>query len=351
VKKLISRRFRFLWLAAVLSAATAAAASAMEPETAISPPAKTLLSFAVISDIHVQKWNRKSHEKLARALTDLKRAEPDARALVVGGDLGDGLPGDYETLGRLMGKLPHPKRVFYNIGNHEYYKAWHDKRGYWSDAFPNGEPERASQQRFLAFAGRKKLYEDAWESGYHFIFLGSEQYRQSDPANQEDAWLSDAQLGWLERTLADGEKPDKPVFVFLHQPLPCTVAGSRTRSNERGVVQHERLRAILAMHPQAILFTGHTHWELKSARTLVRDGFTMVNTSSVYEPYSEADAAYGQEYGRSEGVVVEVYPDRVLIRGRSFTEQAWIPEAQFEVKPAGGRKPQQQKASHGTLCP
>jgi Icc protein len=332
VKNSLSRRFRFLCLAVALSATTAAVASASERETAISPPAKTLLSFAVISDIHVQKWNRHSHEKLAQALNDLKRAEPDAQALVVGGDLGDGLQGDYETLGKLMRALPHPKRVFYNIGNHEYYKAWHDKQGHWSGAFPNGESERASQRRFLAFAGRKALYEDAWVSGYHFIFLGSEQYRQSDPANKEDAWLSDAQLGWLERALADGEQPGKPVFVFLHQPLPCTVAGSRTRSDGRGVVQHERLRAILAKHPQVILFTGHTHWELKSAHTLVRDGFTMVNTSSVYEPFNEADAAYGQEYGKSEGVAVEVYPNRVLIRGRSFTEKAWIPEAQFEVK-------------------
>lgn len=339
MKKRRWRRFRILWLAAGLSLSFSAVASA-ENDTAVTIPSdKPLLSFAVISDIHVRKWNWNSQEKLKQALNDLQQAEPDAQALVVNGDLGDGLPGDYATLGMLMARLPHPKRLFYNIGNHEYYKSWYDKNGYWSHAFPNGESEQASQQRFLEFAGRKKLYEDVWVDGYHFLFLGSEQYRQSDERNKEDAWLSDAQLSWLEQELADGEKPGKPIFVFLHQPLQNTVAGSKTMTYNLGVVQHERLRAILAKHPQAILFSGHTHWELKSAQTLVRDGFTMVNTSSVYEPYSEANIAYDQEYGRSEGVAVEVYPGRVLVRGRNFADGQWIADAQFKVKPKAAQKP------------
>lgn len=332
------RKLRLLWLAAALSLTTASAAFAdVEDDRTQSVP-KPALTFDVISDIHVQKWNTVSHDKLKRAMIDLQKAEPDAQALVINGDLGDGMPGDYETLRRLIGSLPHPAPLFYNIGNHEYYKAWHDTDGYQSNSFPNGETEQASQQRFLDFAGRKKLYEDAWVSGYHFIFLGSEHYLQFDPNVREGAWLSDDQLAWLEKTLADREKPDKPIFVFLHQPLPGTVAGSQTYGNIRSVIQHERLRAILEKHPQSILFSGHTHWELRSERTVWRNGFTMVNSSSVYEPYNEADVAYDQEYDRSEGLTVEVYEDRVIIRGRDFANGAWIPEAQFELKPAAASK-------------
>ncbi|WP_156158061.1 metallophosphoesterase family protein [Gordoniibacillus kamchatkensis] len=251
------RRLRIVWLAAAMSLACSAVAFASAPVEKKAPatvsPHAPLLTFAVVSDIHVQKWNRHSQAKLRRALADLQQAEPLAQALVVNGDLGNGQPGDYETLGRLMNGLPHPKRLFYNIGNHEYYKAWYDKYGHWSPDFPNGESERASQHRFLQFAGRKRLYEDAWVSGYHFIFLGSERYRQSDVRIGEDAWLSDGQLKWLDRALAEEEKPGKPIFVFLHQPLPFTVAGSHT---SRGVVQHERLRAVLSRHPGAIYFRG-----------------------------------------------------------------------------------------------
>lgn len=321
-----------LWLAAALSVTAASAVSAEEDRSTLGP--QPALTFEVLSDIHVQKWDTLSHDKLTQALKDLQTAEPGAQAMIINGDLGDGMPGDYETLRKLMSSLPHPSQLFYNIGNHEYYKAWHDANGYQSYAFPNGETEQASQQRFLDFAGRKKLYEDSWVSGYHFILLGSERYRQSDPSVKEDAWLSNDQLAWLEKSLSDREEPNRPIFVFLHQPLPYSVAGSQTEWNSRSVVQHEQLRAILAKHPQAILFSGHTHWELSSKRTIVRDGFTMVGSSSVYEPYSEADVAYDQEYGRSEGLAVEVYDDRVVIRGRDFTNGAWIPEAQFEVKPS-----------------
>jgi Icc protein len=305
---------------------TLASASTDTLKTVSSSP---VLKFAVISDIHVESSKEQSQTKLKQALGDLNKAVPDSQALVVNGDLGNGLPEDYAALTKLMNALPHPNNVFYTMGNHEYYKSWVDSKGDWSaDTFPNGETEKASQARFLRFAGRDKLYTDNWLEGYHFIFLGSEQYRQSDSANGEDAWLSDAQLAWLEQKLNEKEEPQKPIFIFLHQPLPHTVAGSESI---RGVVQFTRLTDILSKHPQVILFTSHTHWELKSSHTLVKDKFTMVNTSSVFEPYDNTDHAYSQDLNMSEGLTVEVYPNRVIIRGRDFTHAQWIPTAQFSL--------------------
>jgi hypothetical protein len=57
----------------------------------------------------------------------------------------------------------------------------------------------------------------------------------------------------------------------------------------------------------------------------------MVNSSSVYEPYDESDKPYSQMQHRSEGLAVEVYPDKVVIQGRDFTNRAWIPKARYEV--------------------
>jgi Icc protein len=292
------------------------------------------LRFSVISDIHVGKWSKKSQKKLTQALTDIHAAMPDSQALVVNGDLGNGFPEDYETLGNIMKAIDLPKNVFYTIGNHEYYKAWYDKYGAWNaNRFPNNETVQASQARFLNFTRKTSLYDDAWVSGYHFVFLGSEAYRQNDPNNKEDAWLSDSQLNWLETTLKEEEQPLKPIFVFLHQPLPNTVAGSQTYLHQRGVVQADRLRAILIQHPQVVFFSGHTHRELKSDHTLVTDTFTMVNSSSVYAPYDETNTAFDQKDQRSEGLDVEVFAEKVLIQGRDFTHQAWIPKARFEIKP------------------
>lgn len=308
-----------------------AAAAAAPPDSASG--SKPLFRFAVISDIHVEAWNKESHSKLRKALTDLGTHVP-GQALVINGDLGNGLPKDYETLGMLMQENPYPGQVVYTIGNHEFYKAWTDASGQWNEAgFPNGETAEASINRFLQFTGYEKVYHDSWIGGYHFVFLGSETYRQTDDSYAEDAWLSENQLNWLEGVMAEGAEKGKPIFVFLHQPLPYTVAGSYTAFNSRAVVQHDRLREILSRYPQTIFFSGHSHWELGSSGTLIRDGFTMVNSSSVLTPYDTKDNPIAAEEQKSEGVVVEVTGSGVQIKGRNFTAGDWIPEASYMVVP------------------
>nr|AFK65378.1 phosphohydrolase [Paenibacillus mucilaginosus K02] len=181
------------------------------------PGEKPKLSFPVISDIHIQSWHTESHMKFTQALQDLNAVNPASDALVINGDLTNGMPADYAKLQELIGQQPHPRSVFYTIGNHEFYKAWFDADGYWNPAtFPNGETEEASIARFLDLTGQKnKVYYDQMVKGYHFIFLGSEQYRQSDPANLEDAYLSSEQLDWLKKTLRKGASSDKPI-ASLH---------------------------------------------------------------------------------------------------------------------------------------
>lgn len=316
---------------AVMADAAGAAASVLA--AAPSGGAGPVFRFAVISDIHVEAWNKESHTKLGQALSDLGTNAP-GQALVINGDLGNGLPKDYETLGKLMKETPYPGQVVYTIGNHEFYKAWTDASGKWNEAaFPNGETSEASINRFLQFTGYEKVYHDSWIGGYHFVFLGSESYRQTDESYAEDAWLSENQLSWLERVMAEGAEDGKPIFVFLHQPLPYTVAGSYTDFNSRAVVQHDRLKEILSRYPQTVFFSGHSHWELGSPGTLIREGFTMVNTSSVLTPYDTTDNPIAAEERKSEGLVVEVTGNRVQIKGRNFTAGDWIPEASYTVEP------------------
>lgn len=287
---------------------------------------KPYLCFPVISDIHVQYWDTDAHNKFAAALIDLNEINPACDALIINGDLGDGRPSDYQVLSNLLATASHPQHIYYTIGNHEFYKAYYDQNGNWNpNTFPNLETDRMSIERFLSFAKLPSLYYDTWMKGHHFIFLGSEQYKQSDPTMNEDAYLSEAQLTWLKTTLNQNYIRDKAIFVFLHQPLPGTVSGS----NNRGVVQFEALRVLLSQYPEVILFTGHTHWELRLSNTLVRNTFTMVNSSSVHKPYDANDLPLAGN--KSEGLFIEVYADRIVIKGRDFAGKRWIPEAQFTI--------------------
>ncbi|WCK54934.1 metallophosphoesterase [Aneurinibacillus sp. Ricciae_BoGa-3] len=287
------------------------------------------IRFSVISDIHIQTHDTTSQQKLKGALQDIKRLDPKQDALIVNGDLTEGMPADYALLANIMSKNPRPAHVFYTIGNHEFHKAWFDKAGQRKDAtFPNGETEKASIQQFLAFAHQKKVYYDEWIRGYHFIFLGSEKYRQSDPKYGEDAYLSNAQLDWLRARFNEGTG-DKPVFVFLHQPLSNTVSGTNGYGNDRAIIQHQELKSILEKHPEVVFFTGHTHWELGLPKTLVQDSFTMVNESSVWEPWTANNKpAPGK---RSEGLYIEVFGDRILINGRDYINHKWIQDAAYTI--------------------
>ncbi len=284
------------------------------------------ISFSVISDIHVQYWDEQAQNKLVAALKDLHQYNFDLDTLVINGDLGDGRPADYAKLQSIMQKNTIPKTVCYTMGNHEFYKAYYNSAGAWSpNTFPNGESDQDSIARYLSNTGMPGIYYDRWIKGYHFIFLGSEQYRQSDPGNNEDAWLSPTQLTWLQQKLQENYVQRKPMFVFLHQPLPGTVSGS----SARGVVQHEELKHLLSMYPEVFLFSGHTHWELRLPTTLVRDGFTMINSSSVSYPYDGNDQPL--QGNRSEGLVVETYENRVHIRGRDFAARSWVADADYII--------------------
>lgn len=288
-----------------------------------------VLTFQVLSDIHLVTDAAVS--KFRNALIDLQLASPRSDALVINGDLGNGRPEDYATLNKVMNSQVHPKQLFYTIGNHEFYKAWYNRHGEWSkDSFPNGEQETSSIERFLQLTGEQKVYYDRWVNGYHFIMLGSERYRQTDPGVGDDAYLSQQQLTWLSTKLTEGER-SRPAFVFLHQPLPGTVAGSSV-PNYRGVVQHQRLKELLAEYPKVILFTGHTHWELKLPNMVVKDQFTMINSSSVYEPWNSADMPIPAIQGSSEGLVVEVYKDLVQVRGRDCHNHKWNLHAKHVIK-------------------
>ncbi|MBL0388598.1 metallophosphoesterase [Tumebacillus sp. ITR2] len=289
------------------------------------------LRFPVISDVHVQASDPRSQTKLKATLQDLYDIDPAADALVLNGDLGNGKQADYNTLRTLLAGNPHPTTLLYNIGNHEFYNAWYDRNGtYAPKTFPNGETEFMAINRYLQLTGESKVYYDRWIKGYHFLFLGAEKSRQSDMSIGDDAWLSQEQLNWLKQKLAENRQSDKPVFVFLHQPLTNTVSGSWWQNGtDRGVVQAESLKSILAGYPEVILFSGHTHAQLNLPRTMVRESFTMFNSSAEIGPEAAGGAPVLAD--SSEGLYVEVHSDKVIVRGRDFSKKTWVPQAQFTV--------------------
>ncbi len=79
--------------------------------------------------------------------------------------------------------------------------------------------------------------------------------------------------------------------------------------------------AILNRFPQAVFFSGHRHFTLKNQpKTIYQNHFTMFNDSSVRNPITPENRFVGDR----EGLVVQVFKDKVIVKGRDFTHQKWI---------------------------
>lgn len=263
-----------------------------------------LFTFNVISDVHCGESPREDVRFLA-ALEDLGRANPKAAALCVVGDLVEtSTEANYDRFNACLAKVPHPP-VYAVLGNHDV--RW----------LKGGYPEAI--ERFKRRTGMPGAYFDRWIEGHHFIFLGT------DEDLKDAASLGPVQLAWLEARLAERAERTKPIFVFLHQPLVRTTAGTYpedgyTTEYPDGVVQDAQLRNVLGRYPQVLFFTGHTHATVESPEEVHRKtGFACVNTAATAYTIGKGAA--------SQGLCVDVYRNKVVVKGRSFAERAWSTSA------------------------
>lgn len=275
---------------------------------------KLLYKFSVLTDLHITSERSAHISHLRTALAEINKLAPDTAAIfTVGDNTNGGTKEDYELLLKTveegMGGSEIP--IYYGLGNHELVF--------------NGT--YASQMElFKKYTGMPGAYFSVSIGGTKAIFLGSDE-------QVGEGVMHKAQLDWLEDELAS-VGTEKPVYLFMHQPLIETVSGSLYSKDPD--VQYwygfsganSRLRALLKKYPNAILFTGHTHWTFESEGPILYgngDDASFVNCGAVGYLWTDDD----NSTGGSEGYYVEVYEDYILIRGREFVSGKWCGAAQF----------------------
>jgi 3',5'-cyclic AMP phosphodiesterase CpdA len=314
-------------LATAGAGAAAAVLAPAVPAWAQPSRAGRRMRLHVLSDTHVSDVFPATMQDVRASLEDLWSVGPDPDALVVVGDVTEyGHPQDYRLFGLTLQTSPHPHRVLYAIGNHEYHSG--------------GTATAAEmRQRFLDFAGLDNVYHVTEVAGYPLVFIGSEGLAPGDTNN--NAWaatLSDAQLNWLESTLASCARPDRPTLLFCHQPI-------------ENVVQSARLRQILAATPNLIYFWGHWHSDLNwltqgpDPRLLSnQDGFWRVATGATTYLWQNTRQPNGATVSTfqgdwKQGLLVDVYDDGVVVRGRDFYRREWVAGFQATIPMGVTRQP------------
>ena len=290
-----------------------------------------LFEFQIVSDTHVTDSNSHIYnQRFKQMLEDVVTTSPDSKGIVVVGDVTDtGAAKEYENVISVYEAAEDAPRMYWSIGNHDYALSYGDTQ--------------TQRELFLQYSGLESVYYDEWIADTHFVFLGSE---ETDTASGTGAIISDTQLDWLETTLADGYEEGRPIFVFLHQSVYNTVAGSLPGQGWDGIGvagviddSEARLMSILAEYPEAIFFSGHSHWEMNSTDTMYERTASMCtafNTASVaylWTSYGDTYSggwSYDDEVGGSQGYYVKVYEDKVLVIGRDFEDGGlWIPSATY----------------------
>ncbi len=276
---------------------------------------KPIMSFGVSSDMHIGGGTTQyeNDKKLENALKQYNKLIPKSAAMVFVGDLTNrGTVAQYSTFNRIIDRyLKNTKNEIYTMGNHEYFntKPSYNTGSIWADS--------KALSDFKSNMKVKDVYGEQIINGYQFIYLSGDNMWINGNENQDDALISDQQYTWLENTLKKATDKTKPIFIFLHQALNDTVAGSNFYHRENNNI---RLYNILKNYPQAILFSGHSHLTAKNPNTVFQEAFTMVNTSSIGDVW---DRNYALK-DKSEGVVVDVYSDKVVIKHRDFALNEWV---------------------------
>ena len=280
------------------------------------PTDAPIIEFQSVSDIHIGRSESAEHFRLM--LEDIVKNSPNSSGIFANGDLIDSgsKTSLWKELWDLYDSVENAPDFFPGIGNHEYNGMSHASG---LESFidnirmPEGYAKPDGTQ-----------YYDVWVDGYHFIFLADARTSGCD--------IGETQYDWLEARLAE-KKDDRPVFLFFHQPMKNTVAGSMESEGWWALQDDERMREILADHPEIFFFNGHTHWILDSYNTMYGGGdeAAIFNTSSVSYLWQSYDVPTGVYQEGSEGFYVKVYKDKVLLLGRDFANGKWVSSAQFVV--------------------
>jgi predicted phosphodiesterase len=329
---------------------------------------KVNLRFGVVSDVHVRDDKDHDDKAFKQALTYFRDKGVDA--VLIAGDIADRgrisqlqyaadawysvFPNDKAPDGR------HVERLFV-YGNHDWegfkYGFGHIGKKLWPDKDEYARNILSTDQK----ANWERIFHEPFAPVYRkevkgYTFIGGH-------------WTADRCRGAEEIGIAGVEDffaanaktldPAKPFFYFQHPHPKDTCYGSWAWGHDAGGATRA-----LSPFPNAIAFSGHSHYSLTDERSIWQGAFTSLGTSSLrytgltsashppagYENSSSPGSgrktldpykvmrAYGTGYGR-QGMLVRVYSDCVTFTRREFVGDRLLGDDWVLPLPAAEAKP------------
>ena len=333
------------------------------------------LRFGVVSDIHINCRAKPGESETARGneLTFVRTLEwfrdQGVDGVVVAGDMADQgvvdqlhivaeawnrvFPGDRAPDGRKverlfvygnhdMGGVPYARGVFKGQSDAEIKAKiiYTDPKAAWEGAFHEG-------------------FEPIWQkeiNGYRFV---GAHWWSSQGCRGKDEKFNEGVVDWYAAHAKDFD-PSLPFFHIQHPHPMNTCYGPWAWGRDNGVSTKA-----LSAFPNAVAFSGHSHYPLTDERSVWQGAFTSVGTSSLrymaaaFEEFPgtgfensrtsgpgsrEADAAkllprMPNVYDCREGMLWSVYDNCIVVRRREFLSGFDVGEDWVLPLPAAESKP------------
>ncbi len=280
------------------------------------------ISFQVLSDVHIEgkSENLETVKIFKDALQDIRYLDPDSSAIMIPGDFTNGGSTEqYESFFDLIEKYSSTNPLV-ALGNHDV--RWlcdsedRNEAGLRIPTCKLGTSPFADRylkgnKKYMGDVKEGQLYFDKWIDGYHFITLNTEQDLK------DQAYLSNEQLDWLEKVIAEDASATKPIFLQIHQAFEGTA--EHEELDLIGGESEIRLKQILKNYPQSVIFTGHIH-----------NGIDLIDVyHKEYGYVVDVPCFWYSSYGSNKnqvGYQVDVNGENIKIRLRDYENNVYLDE-------------------------
>lgn len=297
-----------------------------------------LFRFGILSDVHNNNADSQSNEDIAdfeNALTFFNEKESVNITCICGDITQGGRPAQFAIYKGIVEDKSYNTPVYTTTGNH--------------DCPSSGD---LSNDDWAPYTGNEKTFEFTKNIGgknVHFIFLGMNRYSLGSAGTP----YLDSEIDWLEEKLE--EYRNDRTFVFTHLFFPEKAGNFKQiypSNNWLGGGQLTRLLALNEHYLNTVWFSGHSHWKwylqkyeekANIFRSYDENGNPScgwcVHIPSCASPIdSNGTSSRVSKELKSEGGIVDVYDNYIVIRGMVFKDaedethvNLYTPIAQYKL--------------------
>lgn len=266
-------------------------------------PEELIASFAVVSDIHVETNNPESYNNFKKVLEGIKGGENLDAVVYTGDNVMNGQLTEnlFFYLG-VRGVMPAEKN-YVVMGNHDI--------GNGTGKFIEHKNNFITNNRLYLGNNVGDGYYYRVENGCYLIFLASEELTVGECV------MSDTQYNWLKGVLDEAKANDAPIIVYNHHPIEWF------RGTEGSSLESKALSNLLNQYQKLLYVHGHIHDDLDAGNFFTTNGVNCINLPRCTEI---------TEYEAGDGIVIEVYEEGFVVRGRDFIKGEWIDGLRYEYE-------------------